>query len=117
MNKVSFARAVSLLCYLGLIVFGFAWVLLLGDIEPHQKSVQLLAYAPLLFPLRGILHGRDKAIVWGVLVSLLYMIDGGMLWWASATHWHWGALELGLALGFLFFGSYFIRWRAEAQAV
>lgn len=115
MNKVALARAISLVCYLGLIAFGLLWVITLGDVPPQQKSIQLIAYAPLLLPLRGILHGRDKAIVWGVLVSLLYMVDGGMLWWADKQHWHWGALELSMAVGFLLFGSFFIRWRAEAQ--
>ena len=52
--------------------------------------------------------------MWGALVSLIYLVHGGMVWWADPAHWHWGALELGLALLFMVSGSYFIRWRAES---
>jgi len=115
MGKVNLTRMLSLGSYLGLIVFGMAWVILLGDIPDNQKSIYLLLYAPLLLPLRGILHGRDRSILWGTLIVLLYVLHGGQIWWADAERWYWGALETVLAVISMVSGSYFIRWRAEAN--
>lgn len=116
MNRVDLARWLSLGSYLGLIAFGMAWAIVLGDLPEQRISFSLLFFAPLLLPLRGILHARDRSIVWGTLVSLIYLVDGGMLWWADADHWYWGALELLLAVNVMVFGSYFVRWRAQANA-
>lgn len=116
MSKVDLTRKLSLGSYLGLLVFGMAWAITLGDIPKHQVSISLLLYAPLLLPLRGILHGRDRAILWGALISLLYVLHGGQIWYADSEHWHWGALETVLAVIAMASSSYFIRWRAEANA-
>ena len=116
MNKVTVSRWLSLGSYLGLIAFGMAWAIVLGDIPEQQISFSLLFYAPLLLPLRGILHGRDKSILWGTLLSLLYLLHGGQVWWADADHWHWGALETVLAVTNMISGSFFIRWAADEKA-
>ncbi|MEE4659792.1 MAG: DUF2069 domain-containing protein [Halieaceae bacterium] len=116
MDRVAVARWLSLGSYLGLIAFGMAWAIFLGDVPEQRISFSLLFFAPLLLPLRGILHARDKSILWGTLISLLYVLDGGTLWWSDAIRWHLGALELLLAVTFILSGSFFIRWRAEANA-
>jgi uncharacterized membrane protein len=116
MDKVVLMRRLSLGSYLGLIAFGMAWAIWLGDIPRNQVSLSLLFYAPLFLPLRGILHARDRSILWGTLISLLYVLHGGQVWWADTAHWHWGALETVLAVLSMVSGSYFIRWRAEANA-
>jgi uncharacterized membrane protein len=115
MNKVAVARTLSLGSYLGLIAFGMAWAIVLGDIPRQQISLSLLFYAPLLLPLRGILHGRDRSILWGALICLLYVLHGGQVWWADPVHWYWGALETVLAVVSMIFASFFIRWRADAN--
>ena len=116
MNRISVARWLSLGSYLGLITFGMAWAITLGDVPEQQTSFSLLFFAPLLLPLRGILHARDKSILWGTLISLIYVLHGGTIWWSDASRWHLGALELLLAVTFIVAGSFFIRWRAEANA-
>jgi uncharacterized membrane protein len=116
MDRVILARWFSLGSYLGLIAFGMAWAIVLGDVPEQQISFSLLFFAPLLLPLRGILHARDKSILWGTLISLIYVLDGGTTWWSDPTRWYLGALELLLAVTFIITGSFFIRWRAEANA-
>lgn len=112
--KVTLTRWLSLCSYLGLIAFGMAWAISLGEFKPNQVSFMLVVMVlPLLFPLRGILHGRDKAIVWGTLISLLYIVHGGMGWWSESHLWVWGMLETLLAVTYLFTASFFIRWRAD----
>ena len=75
----------------------------------------LLFVTPLLLPLRGVLAGRDKALIWGTLVSLLYLVHGGMTAWAEPAQRWLGLLELVLSLTYLISASLFVRWRAEAQ--
>lgn len=117
MNKTNAARILSLAAYLGLLGFVLAWSILLGDLPGNQISLTLLVLGvPLLLPLRGILHGRDRSIIWGTLVSLLYLVHGGIVWWSEPAHAHWGVLEMFLSLLFVFSASFFIRWRAEQAA-
>ncbi len=112
------ARILSLGSYLGLIAFGMAWAIRLGGLPRNQISITLvLMVLPLLIPLRGILHARHKALVWGMLVALLPLLHGGVtLWSDQGARALWGGLELLLALAYIVLGSLFIRWRArEAQ--
>ena len=117
MNQVSVARGLSLACYLGLIVFGMAWVIRLGGLPRNQISLTLLVLvAPLLIPLRGILHGRNRAMIWSSLAALIPLLHGGTIGWS--TDWPargWGWLEFGLAVSYIVAGSYFIRWRAQTS--
>lgn len=115
--KIRIARALSLAAYLGLILFVMAWIVFLGGVEDRHVSVFLILFVtPLLLPLRGVLAGRDKALVWGTLVTLPYAVHGGMVAWAAADDQWLGITEVGLALLYLFGASYFVRWRAEANA-
>lgn len=111
--KTAAARWLSLLSYLGLIGFVMLWIIFLGDIADQHISIWLLLFVtPLLLPLRGVLAGRDKALIWGALVSLLYLIHGGMEAWAGE---YLGVIEFTLSLLYLVSASLFIRWRAEAN--
>jgi len=111
------ARWLSLVSYLGLIAWVMAWIILLGDVAREHKSLWLLLFvSPLLLPLRGVLAGRDKALIWGTLVSLLYTVHGGMVAWAEPDNRWFGLIEVSLSLGYLISASYFIRWRAIANA-
>ena len=114
--KIRTARALSLVSYLGLIAWAMAWIILLGDVAREHVSLWLLLFAgPLLLPLRGVLAGRDKALIWGALVSLLYLVHGGTVAWSEPTQRWLGMIEAGLSLIYLVSASYFIRWRAMAH--
>jgi len=117
MNKISIAKFLTLGSYLGLILFMMLWAITLGDLPINQVAVGLILFVPpLLLPLRGILALTEKPLIWGSLVSLIYMVHGGMTMWADELNQHWGILEMTLALTYLFSSSYFVRWRAEANA-
>jgi uncharacterized membrane protein len=111
------ARLLSLGSYLGLIALCMLWAIRLGELPRDQISITLLLLVlPLLIPLRGILHARHKPLVWGMLVALIPLLHGGVVLWAEA--WPkaaWGGLELLLAIGYITLGSFFIRWRAQAE--
>ncbi len=111
--KTAAARAISLLAYLGLIAWVMAWIIFLGDVARQHVSLWLvLLVTPLLLPLRGVLAGGDKAIIWGTLVVLLYAVHGGVVAWSDPDQRWLGLVESGLALAYLFSASFFVRWRA-----
>jgi len=115
--KTRAARWLSLASYLGLIAWIMAWIILLGDVAREHKSLWLLLFvSPLLLPLRGVLAGRDKALIWGTLVCLLYTVHGGTVAWSEPENRWMGLVEVGLSLSYLFSASYFIRWRAISNA-
>jgi uncharacterized membrane protein len=114
--KIDVSRVLALASYLGLIALVMLWIVFLGEVARELISLWLLLFVtPLLLPLRGVLAGRDKALIWGTLVSLLYLVHGGMTAWAEPAQRWLGLLELVLSLTYLISASLFVRWRAEAQ--
>lgn len=112
--KIRLSRTLSLAGYLGLIALVMAWIVFLGEVEEKYISLWLILYVtPLLVPLRGVLAGRDKAMIWGALVALPYMVHGGMVAWAGEADRWLGISESMLGLMYLLSASFFIRWRAE----
>ena len=113
--KTRLARLLSLAAYLGLIAFLMAWIIALGDVPRNEISLRLLLFVtPLLLPLRGVLGGNDKALIWGMLVALLYFVHGGVVAWSEPAQRAFGLLEAGLAVIYVVSASFFVRWRAEA---
>jgi uncharacterized membrane protein len=115
--KIRISRALSLAGYLGLIALVMAWIVFLGEVGRQYISLSLILFVtPLLLPLRGVLAGRDKALVWGTLLVLPYMVHGGMVAWAGEADRWLGVTEGLLGLLYLLSASFFIRWRAELDA-
>jgi uncharacterized membrane protein len=113
--KTRIAGWLSMLSYVGLILYMMAWIITLGDVPREQISIGLIiAVTPLLLPLRGVLAARDKAMIWGTLVVLLYIVHGGVIAWSEPGYRWFGLLEVALALTYLVSASFFVRWRAEA---
>jgi len=82
MNKIQISRATTLLGYFGLLIFIPVWHLLIEPIEAKFVSMTLLIQAgPLLFPLRGILHGRVYTHAWSMYMALFYFVIG--IWYAG----------------------------------
>jgi len=115
--KIRAVHILSLGSYIGLIAFGMLWAIELGELPRDQISITLLILVlPLLLPLRGILHARHKSLVWGMLVALLPILHGGVnLWAESWPKAAWGGLELAMAVSYIVFCSYYIRWRADTR--
>ena len=115
--KIGAARWLSLISYLGLIAWVMAWIVFLGDVPQERISLWLLLFVPpLLVPLRGVLFGRDKAMIWAALIGLAYAVHGGVVAWSDPAQRWLGLAEAGLSLSYLVSASYFIRWRALADA-
>lgn len=69
--------AVTLTGYFALLVLLVAWN---GWISPPHHFPRALAIlfiaGPLLFPLRGLLHGRPRSYVWASYFALVYLTFG-----------------------------------------
>ncbi len=59
---------------LGLLVLWCAWLEPLG--QWPVAGVLIVLVGPLLFPLRGLLHGRSHAYVWTCFLALYYFTIG-----------------------------------------
>ena len=79
----------------------FGQILWVGWLNPNSivpKSVTIVVIiAPLLLPLRGLLHARFKTFKWLTLFIWLYFTIG--IWnCASSTQWPLGALQVSMSL-------------------
>lgn len=82
MNYILLSRTITLLGYFGLIVFIPLWHLKIEPIQPEFISMTLLIQVgPLMFPMRGILHGRVYTHAWSMYLALFYFICG--IWYAG----------------------------------
>lgn len=72
-----FWHALALVGYFGLfglLVLRFAWLEPLGRLP--VSLVLIVLVGPLLFPLRGLLHGRGYTCAWTSFLALFYFADG-----------------------------------------
>ena len=77
MNPGTLAYLCVLEGYFGLLGLWIAWNTLLVTTRHAPTSLMLaISTLPLLFFLRGLLHGRRDSFVWLGLLSLVYFIHG-----------------------------------------
>lgn len=86
MKTVKFFRQLSLLSYFGLMISLICWITLAEHSPNYPTATWLtIALVPLLFPLRGLLHGKPYTHAWTTFLMLLYFSHGiGELY--SADH-------------------------------
>ena len=99
----------TLACYFILLLGQVIWIGWFNPSPVIPKSVTLVfIVAPLLLPLRGLLHARFKTFKWITLFIWLYFIIG--VWnCASATQWPLGALQVAMSLGIFLFAILYCR--------
>lgn len=82
MNKIKLSRISTLIGYFGLLIFIPVWHLLVTPLAPEFMSITLLVQiGPLMFPLRGILHGKVYTHAWAMYLALFYFVIG--IWYAG----------------------------------
>lgn len=111
----------SLIGIFGLIALLMVWEIWLapssaspqGLLVMPRSLVLLLMVVPLLFPLRGILHGRPYTHAWASFLALFYFLHGvGEAWAGADTAWL-GMLEVVFSV-MLFIGAIlFARFRSR----
>ncbi|MGE0081111.1 MAG: DUF2069 domain-containing protein [Thiohalomonadaceae bacterium] len=70
-------HALTLAGYFGLFILLMAWIAWIAPPATVPRSIALLfAVGPLLFPLRGLLHGRPYTHAWSSFLALFYFAYG-----------------------------------------
>lgn len=122
MNAKHWARRATLLGWFGLFTLLILWLTWLAPARLLPTSLALVfMVGPLLFPLRGLLHGRAYTHAWTSFLALAYFTHGTVEAWANPPVRHLALLELGFSL-LLFTGAiFYARYRgrelkAEAAA-
>lgn len=107
------SRWLTLTGYFGLMIGLFAWHLLINKTEAHLISIIVLTQlGPLMFPLRGLLHGKTYTHAWSIYLAIFYFIIG--IWYAGAGE----TLMIGLyvtAFSLLFFVGTVLYTRLSAR--
>lgn len=117
MNSIQLSRTLTLTGYFGLLGFIPLWYLVLQPIEARFVSMTLLIQAgPLLFPLRGILHGRVYTHAWAMYLALFYFIIG--IWYAGDSSTRLFGIIFSLLSVLFFVGSMlYTRFQGKAENV
>lgn len=115
MNKIALSRGCTLLGYFGLLVFIPLWHLQIEPIQPEFVSMTLLVQVgPLMFPLRGILHGRVYTHAWSMYLALFYFIVG--IWYAGDISTRNFGTGLSLLSVIFFLGTmFYTRFQGKAE--
>lgn len=101
------ARVAALIGYFGLFLLVVAWNAWLSPPTHLPIALVLLVLGtPLLFPLRGLLHGRPYTHAWTSYLALAYFTHGVVQAYAVPTERVLGLLEIFFSL-LLFTGAIF----------
>lgn len=74
---ILFFKNLALFCYFGLMLSLIFWITLGEHSENYPTTSWLLiALVPLLFPLRGLLHGKPYTHAWTGFLILFYFAHG-----------------------------------------
>lgn len=120
-TRSSLWHLMSLLGIFGLIILLMVWEIWLapsattteGLIVLPRSLVLLFMVVPLLFPLRGILHGRPYTHAWASFLALFYFLHGVGEAWAGEDTAYLGMLEVLFSV-MLFIGAIlFARFRSR----
>ncbi len=115
MDKISLSRACTLLGYFGLLIFIPLWHLQIEPIPAEFISMTILVQVgPLMFPLRGILHGRVYTHAWSMYLALFYFVWG--IWYAGDASTRAFGIGFSLLSVLFFIGAmFYTRYQGKAE--
>lgn len=110
-------QGVTLTGYFGVFILLVAWY---GWLDPsaHFPAALVLVVlcTPLLFPLRGLLHGRTYTVGWSLFLALGYFIHGVVEAYSTPEDRVYGLLEVGFSLLWFVGGILYVRAVARRRA-
>ncbi len=114
MSRTRFTYWGALTGYFGLLALLIAWIGWLSPPRALPISVALfLMTVPLLFPLRGLLHGKPYTFAWASFLSLFYFIHGVVEAYSSPEDRYLALLEVVLSMVFYFGSMLYARFRGR----
>ena len=114
MTLTQLARLVTLAGYFGLLILLTLWFTVLAPSNHLPTSLMLLVIVgPLMFPLRGLLHGNPYTHAWTSMLTLLYFTHGVIEAWSNSAERGYALLEVFFSV-LLFVGAVgYARFRAR----
>ena len=90
-----FLYALTLFGYFGTLTLLTAWYSWLAPATLFPTALVLIVMlVPLLFPLRGLLHGRKYTFAWSCFLALFYFTHGVMEAYSSEVTRYLGLFEV-----------------------
>ena len=122
-SRSTAARGIALFGYFGLMFLLLAWHSWLAPSQRFPVALTLIVLVvPLLFPLRGLLHGHPYTYAWTSFLALFYFVLGVGVAWADPAERVYGLLEIlfsvtlwGGAIAYARFRSRELRARANSN--
>lgn len=113
MKQVAIFRWLTLFGYFGLMTLLFIWPLFITPVPAEFVSITLLLQlGPLLFPLRGLLHGKIYTHTWASYLALFYFVIG--VWYAASHDTQlFGIFICMFSLGFFIGAVFYTRFAAR----
>ena len=123
MNRIIVARAGALIGYFGLFILQMVWIIWLtppGTAHLPVSLSLLFLVGPLMFPLRGMLHGRAYTHAWVSFLALFYLLLGISDAWSGSKQPLLTGLEIVfstlLYLGAMFYARFRGKQLKESQS-
>ena len=115
MNPAIIFRWITLFGFFGLILLIIVWLLWIEPVPKEQISIKtLLGVGPLMFPLRGLLHGKVYTHQWSMYLALFYFVIGA--WYAGAEEDRlFGILICTFSLNFFIGSMFYARFKGGKQ--
>ena len=111
--RVRLMRALSLVCFFGLIDLLSTYYLLFADLHSARPWVILLIeLVPLLILIPGMLKGSPRGHSFTCYVVNLYLIKGALAAFDSNRH-VFGLLEIAASVAVFISAMLFVRWRYQ----
>jgi uncharacterized membrane protein len=116
MNQLRLTHFAALLGYFGLLLLLMVWTIWLTP--PHSTHLPtslalVLLVGPLMFPLRGLLHGRAYTHAWASFLALFYLFLGISNAWSSSDQRLLAGLEILFSSLLYLGGMFYARLRGK----
>ena len=113
MNKTDLAYWVTLTGFIGLFATMMLWAgWLNADPRLPRSLTLLLSVGPLMFPLRGLLHGKAYTFGWATFLALFYLLLG-ILNAANTETRLIGGFEIFFSVLFFTGAMFYARWKGR----
>lgn len=116
-QKQALYRRIALVSYFALMIHLMLWIIWLGP-SPYFPTAMVLIVmvVPLLFPLRGILHGRAYTHAWTGFLAILYFIHGIGDYVVNPPERLYSGLEIFLSLTLFFSCAFYARITGKRES-
>ncbi|MEW6998638.1 DUF2069 domain-containing protein [Colwelliaceae bacterium BS250] len=107
-------RIISLVGYIGLIIFMPLWLFVLFPSEGLSPTLSFLMFIlPLLLPLKGMLQGNPYTFAWANFIVLIYFMHSLTTLWVGEGERVYAAIELILATMMFLGGAYYSKYKGQ----